>query len=218
MYIYRYVSIYTYREREREEEEMYAEVKEVKRLVHAVVEAVQDYNMHRLLQSVCIFWRSCTTRLCRGRARALAGSWQQRHASLHAHAALCTSAVTLTRRSRRASSNKRPIRRWSMLRRTVSLARCPGRLLMTSRGIQQPTRPSHHTTQSNKPPIPADVYIYSRRASFPAIRTETRSAKRASHAAPAASYSHLHRRGHKRTHCSLLSPTSTCLRRSDKHE
>ena len=42
--------------------------------------------------------------------RAVAGSWQQRHASLHSHAPLCTSAATLTPRSRRASSNKRPIR------------------------------------------------------------------------------------------------------------
>ena len=33
--------------------------------------------------------------------RALAGSWQQRHTSLHSHAALCTSAVTLTPTSRR---------------------------------------------------------------------------------------------------------------------
>ncbi len=148
--------------------------------MHAV-EAVQEYYMHRLLRSVCICWRSCSTRLCRGRARALAGSWQQRHASLHAHAPLCTSAVTLTRRSRRASSNKRPIRRWSLLRRNVSLARCPARLLMTSRGIQHPTRPSHHTTQSNKPLTLAAVYIYSRRASSPTIRTETRSGKRASY-------------------------------------
>ncbi len=37
----------------------------------------------------------------------LAGSWQQRHASLHSHAPLCTSSVTLTPRSRRPSSNKR---------------------------------------------------------------------------------------------------------------
>ena len=158
---------------------MYIEVKEEKRLADAVVEAVQEYNMHRLLWSVCIFWRSCSTRLSRGRARAVGGSWQQRHASLHAHAGLCTSAITLTPRSRRPSSNKRPIRRWSMLRRNVWLARCPGRLLMTSSGIHQPTRPSHHTTQSNKPPILAAVYMYSRRAASPAIRTETRSGKRA---------------------------------------
>ena len=137
--------------------------------------------MHILLRSACIFCRSSTTRLSRGSARALAGSWQQRHASLHSHAPLCTSAVTLTPRSRRASSNKRPIRRWSMLRRNVPLARCPGRLLMTSRGIQQTTRPSHHTTQSSKPPILAAVYMYSRRAASPAIRTETRSGKLASY-------------------------------------
>ena len=35
---------------------MYREVKEEKRLVDAVEEAVQEYNMHRLLRSVCIFW------------------------------------------------------------------------------------------------------------------------------------------------------------------
>jgi hypothetical protein len=160
---------------------VYVEVKEVKRLVEAVEEAVQEYNMHRLLRSACICWRSCSTRLCRGRARAWAGSWQQRHASLHVQAPLCTSVVTLTPRSRRSSSNERPIWRWSMLRRNVSLARSPASLFITSSGLQQPTRPSHHTTQSNKPPILAAVYIYSRRAASPAIRTETRSAKRASY-------------------------------------
>ncbi len=122
---------------------MCIELKEEPRLVDAEEEAVQEYNMHRLLRSVCICWRSCSTRLSRGRARAWGGSWQQRHASLHAHAALCTSTVTLTPRSRRASSNKRPIRRWSMLRRNVWLARCPGRLLMTS--AAHPPIPSHHT-------------------------------------------------------------------------
>jgi hypothetical protein len=149
--------------------------------VHAEEEAVKENNKHRLRRSVCICWRSSGTRLSRGSAKAWGGSWQQRHASLHAHAPLCTSAVTLTRRSRRPSSNKRPIRRWSMLRRKVWLARCPGRLLMTSSGILQPTRPSHHTTQSNTPPILAAVYMYSRRAASPAIRRETSSAKRASY-------------------------------------
>jgi len=66
-----------------------------------------------------------------------------------------------------------------MLRRNVWLARCPGRLLMTSSAILQPTRPSHHTTQSNTPPRLAAVYMYSRRAASPAIRTETSSPKRA---------------------------------------
>ena len=154
-------------------------------MVHAEEEAVQEYNMHRVLRSVCICWRSSSTRLSRGSARSWGGSWQQRHASVHAHAPLCTSAGTLTtcltRRSRRPSSNKRPIRRWSMLRRKVWLARCPGRLLMTSSGILQPTRPSHHTTQSNTSPILAAVYMYSRRAASPAIRRETSSAKRASY-------------------------------------
>jgi hypothetical protein len=149
--------------------------------VDAVEEAVQEYNMHRLLRSVCIFWRSCTTRISRGSARAVTGSWQHRHASLHSHAALCTSTVTLTPRSRRPSSNKRPIPPWSILRRNVSLARCPGRLLMSPSGIQQPSRPSHHTTQSHKPPVLTAVYIYSRRASSSVIRTETRLCKRASY-------------------------------------
>ncbi len=36
----------------------------------------------------------------------------------------------------------------------------------TSRAIQQPSRSSHHTTQSHKPPIFPAVYIYSSRASF----------------------------------------------------
>ena len=39
--------------------------------------------------------------------------------------------------------------------------------------------PSHHTTQSNKPPIPPAVYIYSGRASSSENRTETRLGKRA---------------------------------------
>ena len=156
---------------------VYVEVKEVKRLVDTEEEAVQEYKMHRLRRSVCICWRSSSTRLSRGSARAVAGSWQQRHAPLHAHAPLCTSAGTLTRRSRRPSSNKRPIRRWSMLWRKVWLARWPGRQLMTSSAILQPTRPSHHTTQSNT--ILAAVYMFSRRAASPTICRETRSAKRA---------------------------------------
>jgi hypothetical protein len=36
-----------------------------------------------LFRSLCIFWQSSTIRISRGSARALAGSWQQRHASLH---------------------------------------------------------------------------------------------------------------------------------------
>jgi hypothetical protein len=54
------------------------------------------------------------------------------------------------------------------------LARSPASLLITSSGIQQPSRPSHDTTQSNKPPIHAAVYIYSRRAASSAIHRETR--------------------------------------------
>jgi hypothetical protein len=88
---------------------MYVEVKDVQMLVHALVNAVQEYNMHGFLWSVRIFWRSCSTRLSRGSARALASSSKHRHASLHWHAPLCTSAVTLTRRSRRPQSNKPPI-------------------------------------------------------------------------------------------------------------
>ena len=33
-----------------------------------------------LFRSLCIFWQSSITRISRGSARALAGSWQQRHA------------------------------------------------------------------------------------------------------------------------------------------
>ncbi len=95
--------------------------KEETRLVHVVVD---EYNMHRLLRSVCIFCRSSyieyeLTRISRGSARALAGSWKHWHASLHSHAALCTSAVTLTPRAHRPSSNKRPVPPWSILRRNV---------------------------------------------------------------------------------------------------
>jgi hypothetical protein len=98
---------------------------------------------------------SCSTRRCRGsvtdRAGALAGSWQERHAAVDCHAARCTSAVTLTPRSPSPSSNKPPIPPCTILRRNVSLARSPTSLLVTSRGMQHHSRPSHHTTQSNKP-------------------------------------------------------------------
>ena len=57
----------------------------------------------------------------------------------------------------------------------------PVRLFITSRGIQQPSRPSHAATQSHKPPIPPAVYIYSGRASSSVIHTETRLRKRASY-------------------------------------
>ena len=59
-----------------------------------------------LRRSLSISCRSSTTRISRGSARALAGRSQHRHASLHSHAALCTSAVTLTRRS--CSRSRRP--------------------------------------------------------------------------------------------------------------
>jgi hypothetical protein len=156
--------------------------------------------MHRLLRSVRIFCRSSTTRIYRGCGRALAGSWQQRHASLHSHAAPCTSAVALTPRSRSPSSNQRPIPPWSMLRRNVSLARSPASLLITSSGIQQPSRPAHHTTQSNKPPILAAVCIYSRRACSSAIRTETIVVSRHKRASYDMHLSHLHRSEHKWSH------------------
>ena len=80
-----------------------------------------------------------------------------------------------------AQFNKRPIPRWSILRRSVSLARSPASLLITSRGIQQPSGPSHAATQSNKPPTPPAVYIYSGRASSSVIQTETSLGKRASY-------------------------------------
>ena len=134
----------------------------------------------------CIFCQSSTTRVSRGSARALTGSWQQRHASLHSQAPLCTSAVTLTpgHAARHLISG--------LFRRAVcSAAMCrscgpPASLLITSRGIHQPSRPSYHTTQSNKPPILAAVYIYSRRASSSVIRRETRLDKQASYDARAA--------------------------------
>jgi hypothetical protein len=53
----------------------------------------------------------------------LTDSSQHRNASRHSHAARCTSSVTLTSRSRWASSNTRPIPRWSILRRNASLVR-----------------------------------------------------------------------------------------------
>jgi hypothetical protein len=82
--------------------------------------------------------------------------------------------------------------------------------------IQQPSsRRSHHTTQSNKPPILAAGYIYSRRASSSVIHTETRSGKRASYDARAACISHL---PHSQNTLSHLLHSSICLRNSDMHQ
>jgi hypothetical protein len=53
--------------------------------------------------------------------------------------------------------------------------------------------PSHHTTQSNKSPIPPAVYIYSGRASSSVIHTETRFRKWTSyhiHLSPAPQVTH----------------------------
>ena len=77
-----------------------------------------------------------------------------------------------------AQSNKQPLPRWSILRRNVSLTRSPVRLLIPSRGIQQPSGPSHAATQSNKPPILPAVYIY---YTSSVIHTETRLGKRVSY-------------------------------------
>ncbi len=144
--------------------------------------------------------------------------WLHQQVSLHSHAALCLSAVTLTPRSRRASSNKRPIPRWSIFRRNVSLARSPASLLITTKGIEQPRGPSHDTTQANKHPVLAADYIYSRRASSSAIRTETRLCKRAWNAAQAAGISHLIRSRHRSGSSSLLLQMSICLRITDMHQ
>jgi hypothetical protein len=133
----------------------------------AVVDVVQEYNMHRPFWSVCIIWRISTTRIYTGSTRALAGSSQHQHASLHLHAALCTSAVTLTM----CRSRGPPPASSSPL----------GAYWTHTEHIQQPSGPSHHTTQSNNPPILPSVYIYSSRASPFGIRTETRLCKRASY-------------------------------------
>jgi hypothetical protein len=96
----------------------------------------------------------------------------------------CFSSLTLQTRAPGAlvepsESLKRATR--STLRRNVSLARSPASLLITSRGIQQPSRPSLHTTQSHKPTRLPAVYTYSCRATSSPIRTETRLGKRASY-------------------------------------
>ncbi len=57
----------------------------------------------------------------------------------------------------------------------------PGSPLITSRDTQQPSGPSHHTTESNKSPILPAVYRYSRRTSSSVMHTETRLGKRACH-------------------------------------
>jgi hypothetical protein len=117
-----------------------------------------------------------------------------------------------------AQSNKRPIPRWSILRRSASLARSRASLLITSRGIQQPSGPSHHTTQSNKPSIPPVVYIYSGLPSSSENSTEIRLGTRASHAAPAASNSHLQHSRHNRTQRFLIHTAGICLRSTDTHQ
>ena len=117
-----------------------------------------------------------------------------------------------------ASSNKRPIPRWSILRHSVSLVQSPARLRITSRGIQQPSRPSHDTTQSNKPPIPPAVYIHIfGRASSSENRTETRLG-RASHAARPTCIPHLPGRLYRtdRPRPLLIQP-GICLRSTDIH-
>ena len=95
--------------------------------------------------------------------------------------------------SRGAQSDQRTTPRLSILRRSVSLTRSPASLLVTSRGIQQPSGPSHDTTQSHKPHILPTVYIYSGRVSSSKIHTETRLGKRASyhiHLLPAPQLTH----------------------------
>jgi hypothetical protein len=53
---------------------VYIQVKEEKRLVHTVVDGCRNTIYIRLLRSVCIFWRSSTTRMSTCSGRALAGA------------------------------------------------------------------------------------------------------------------------------------------------
>ncbi len=151
---------------------------------------------------VCVYVeRSCTTRISRGSARALAGSWQQRHASLHSHAALCTSAVTLTPTSRRPSSISRGVKQEcsGLFRRGVpsgAMCRSRGPPPASSSPLGAYSSPVAHriTPQSNKPPRLAAVYIFSRRAASSPIRIETRLGSRHKRASHAACISYLRRR------------------------
>ena len=151
IYIYIYICIYiqTYIHtyiHTRRHTHTHIEVKEEKRWVEE--EAVEEDSTHRLLGSVSVCAAGGgAAQHVEAAQRAWAGSWQHRQASLHSHPPLSTTAVTLTPRSPRASSNKRRVRRWSMLRRKVWLARWAGRL-MSSSAILQPSPPAHHTTHS----------------------------------------------------------------------
>ena len=60
--------------------------------------------------------------------------------------------------SRWTSSKKRPIPRWSILRRSVSHTRSPVSLLITSRDIQQPSGSSPHNLTSPLY-LPLSTYI-----------------------------------------------------------
>ena len=167
--------------------------------------AHNDKDKDVFRRSLDIFWWS-STRIYTRSAGAMAGSSQHRHASVYSRAARWTSAVTLTPRSRWASSNKRPISQWSSLYRNASIppSRDPSNLLINSRAIPQPSRSSHDTVQSNKPPVLPAAYAYSGGASSSRIRTETRLGKRASYDASAPSISHLRRSRRTRTLLSLL--------------
>ena len=72
IYIFNYIYIYIYIDHKLYY--LYREVKKEERLVHAVVPAVQQHNIHTLPQSLCILWRSFTTGIYRDRARELTGS------------------------------------------------------------------------------------------------------------------------------------------------
>jgi len=92
------------------------------------------------------------------------------------------------------------------------LHRSPASLLITSKGIEQPSGTGHDTAQSNKPPIIPTAYICSGGAFSSGIRTETRLGKRSSHDATSISYLR-----HSRHTLTLLQP-STCLRNTDMNQ
>ncbi len=135
---------------------------------------------------------------------------QPRHASVDRHEAVRVAVL-----HQLPSAARRHARMLHLCSAPPFAAHTPVSQEGTSRVIQQPSRSAHHTTQSDKHPIRPAVYMYSRRVSSSKMHTETRLGKRTSHAAPAASNSHLLHSRHTR---SLLLHSRTSLRNTVMHQ
>jgi hypothetical protein len=122
---------------------------------------------------------SCTTLTCISRQTRVAPVRVAvfRAGSCRSVSSLVTSTILVVNHTG-AQCSKRSIPWWSILRHNVSLTRSPVRLIILSREMLQPSEPSYHTTQSNKPHLPPAVYIYSGRTSSSVIHTEARLGER----------------------------------------